>query len=239
MMNAPCKLLNWDSEFFGARIAQVEGGRLNDATINRVLQWSRDQQIACLYLLCASDDDESVRVAEQNQFHLVDIRVELSWRVQKIDNDSAGAARLFQQSDLPELQRIAADSYELSRFYFDRRFDRTQCSALYREWITKSCDGYANAVFVSRNRDSVGGFITCHLDSPERGRIGLVGVSEDARGAGTGRALVETAQRYFFDKGASDVFVVTQGRNIAAQRLYQANGFRTHSVRLWYHRWFG
>lgn len=95
---------------FGARIAQVEGGRLNDATINRVLQWSRDQRIACLYLLCASDDDESVRVAEQNKFHLVDLRVELSWRVQKIDNDSAGAARLFQQSDLPELQRIAADS---------------------------------------------------------------------------------------------------------------------------------
>jgi ribosomal protein S18 acetylase RimI-like enzyme len=230
-------MLNWDAEFFGVRIAQVEGDRLTDATADQVLQWSRDQQIACLYFLCASDDDESVRIAERNQFHMVDIRMELSWRVKKVGNGSVNNTRPFQRPDLPTLQEIAASSYELSRFYFDRRFDRAQSSALYREWITKSCDGYADAVFVAPHWDSVGGFITCHLDSPERGRIGLVGVSEDARGAGVGRALIETAQSYFFDKGASEVFVVTQGRNIAAQRLYQAAGFRTHSMRLWYHIW--
>jgi len=32
--------------------------------------------------------------------------------------------------------------------------------------------------------------------------------------------------------------VVTQGRNLAAQRLYQRNGFVTASLQLWYHRWF-
>ena len=230
--------MDWDSEFFGARIARIEGGHLSDATIDRVLQWRSDHQAACLYFLCASDDDESVRVAERNQFHLVDIRMELSWRVRKVEDDSAGDARLCQRSDLPQLQQIASGSYELSRFYFDRRFTRTQASAFYREWITKSCDGSADAVFVLPLQDLIAGFITCHRESPEQGRIGLVGVSENARGAGAGRALIKTAQRYFFDQGAKEVFVVTQGRNIAAQRLYQANGFRTHSMRLWYHRWF-
>lgn len=238
MTAAPCKMLNWDSEFFGVRIAQVEGDRLTSAIIDQVLQWSRDQQIACLYFLCASDDDESVRVAEWNQFHLIDIRVELSWRVRKVENNPVGNTRSFQRSDLLKLQEIASSSYELSRFYFDHRFDLAQSSALYREWITKSCEGHADAVFVASHRGSTGGFITCHLDSTGRGRIGLVGVSEDTRGAGVGRALIETAQRYFFDKGVSEVFVVTQGRNIAAQRLYQGTGFRTYSMRLWYHRWF-
>jgi ribosomal protein S18 acetylase RimI-like enzyme len=31
--------------------------------------------------------------------------------------------------------------------------------------------------------------------------------------------------------------VVTQGRNIASQRLYQKHGFVTQSIQLWYHRW--
>jgi ribosomal protein S18 acetylase RimI-like enzyme len=33
------------------------------------------------------------------------------------------------------------------------------------------------------------------------------------------------------------VSVVTQGRNVAAQRLYQRAGFVTASTQLWYHRW--
>jgi len=238
MINAPCKMLDWDSEFFGARIARVEGDRLAGDAIDRVLQWRSDHQADCLYFLCASDDDESVRVAERNQFHLVDVRMELSWNVRKVEDDSAGDARFFRRSDLSQLQRIASGAYEMSRFYFDRRFARDQTSALYREWITRSCDGSADAVFVLPRRDLIAGFITCRRESPERGRIGLLGVGENLRGAGAGRALVKTAQSYFFGQGAKEVFVVTQGRNIAAQRLYQANGFRTHSMRLWYHRWF-
>jgi hypothetical protein len=34
------------------------------------------------------------------------------------------------------------------------------------------------------------------------------------------------------------VLVVTQGRNYAAQRLYQRNQFRTCEVQLWYHKWY-
>ena len=32
--------------------------------------------------------------------------------------------------------------------------------------------------------------------------------------------------------------VVTQGGNVAAQRVYQHAGFRTARTELWYHRWF-
>jgi ribosomal protein S18 acetylase RimI-like enzyme len=236
---APCKILDWDSEFFGVRIGQIEGNLLTDTTIDSVLQWSHDQQVDCLYFLCAPDDDTSVRVAEQHQFHLVDIRIELSWPVRKIENRSEVDARLFRPDDLATLQQIAAETYQLSRFYFDQGFPKDLASGLYREWITKSCNGYAEAVFVADYQGSVGGFITCHLDDvSRRGRIGLLGVAETARGSGIGCVLIEAAQRYFSDREMRDVFVVTQARNIAAQRLYQSCGFRTQSVGLWYHRWF-
>jgi hypothetical protein len=31
---------------------------------------------------------------------------------------------------------------------------------------------------------------------------------------------------------------VTQGKNIAAQRLYQKNGFLIRDLQLWYHKWY-
>jgi len=233
-----CKMLDWDTEFFGVRIAKIEGAHLTDKTIAKSLQWSRDHRVTCLYFLCASDDDQSISIAEQNGFHLVDVRMELSWRAQAVIYDSKIEVRRFQLSDLPQLQQIASGAYRSTRFYYDPHFPRTKSSELYREWITKSCESRADAVFVAPHQDAVGGFITCHLESPQQGRIGLVGVNEAARGAGIGQALIKAAQRYFSDQGVDEAFVVTQGRNIAAQRLYQANGFRSHSTHLWYHKWF-
>jgi dTDP-4-amino-4,6-dideoxy-D-galactose acyltransferase len=233
-----CKFLEWDSEFFGARIARIDSNHLTVESLDRIFQWRRENNIDCLYFLCASDDDKSIIVAENAGFHLVDVRLELSCRASNQPNSQKIPVRLFLESDLPELQQIAADAYIDSRFYYDRNFAREKVSALYREWITKSCRGHADAVLIAQHQESVGGFITCHVEPPYFGQIGLVGVSSNARGHHIGGALVKSALKYFNERGVTEVIVVTQGRNIAAQRLYQANNFRTYSVNLWYHKWF-
>jgi ribosomal protein S18 acetylase RimI-like enzyme len=43
---------------------------------------------------------------------------------------------------------------------------------------------------------------------------------------------------WFAQQQVDTVTVVTQGRNIAAQALYQRRGFITQSQQLWYHKWF-
>jgi dTDP-4-amino-4,6-dideoxy-D-galactose acyltransferase len=50
--------------------------------------------------------------------------------------------------------------------------------------------------------------------------------------------LVDQALAWFAQQKVTRVQVVTQGRNILAQRMYQRSGFVTHTVKLWYHRWF-
>jgi len=74
--------------------------------------------------------------------------------------------------------------------------------------------------------------------TPGLGRIGLVGAGAEARGRGVARALVLAALSWFRSRGSERVQVTTQGRNIAAQRLYQRCGFLTHSVSLYYHKWY-
>jgi dTDP-4-amino-4,6-dideoxy-D-galactose acyltransferase len=236
-LNPPCKLLEWDSDFFGARIARVENHHLSVESIDHILQWCGENRMDCLYFLCAPDDDESVTIAENAGFHLVDIRIELSCSIPDRPVELA-SVRHFSEADLPELKKIAANAFTDSRFCYDRNFAVDKVSALYQEWVDKSCRDGTVAVFIAEYQNGIGGFITCHTESSNMGRIGLVGVSSNARGTGLGDTLAKAALNYFCERKVTEARIVTQGRNLAAQRLYQANGFRICSINLWYHKWF-
>lgn len=140
--------------------------------------------------------------------------------------------------DIEALAPVAEASYTDSRFFTDPRFPRDKCRELYRIWLERSFDDYADNVRVAVDGDRPVGFVTCRLATPEIGEIGLVGVDSAYRGRGIGGLMTNDAVRWFAGQGVKTVRVPTQGRNLGAQRLYQACGFRTASIELWYHRWF-
>jgi dTDP-4-amino-4,6-dideoxy-D-galactose acyltransferase len=136
------------------------------------------------------------------------------------------------------LSDIAAASHFHTRFYADGRFPRERCDALYRAWIERSCRGSADGVLVADQGGEPAGYVACHLHPNETGSIGLMAVAEGHRGLKLGTQLVQAALQFFREHGSSRALVVTQGRNVDAQRLYQRCGFVTESMLLYYHRWF-
>lgn len=181
-------------------------------------------------------------LAEQHGFGLVDVRVTLACALtehhratRESGQDNIRPAR---DADIAALRAIARVSHRDSRFYFDSHFLEPDCNALYETWIENSCHGYADAVLVAEFGGRPAGYISCHLTDTGVGQIGLLGVDERAQGHGVGGALVLAALTWFGEHHAGDVTVVTQGRNVRAQRLYQRCGFLTSSIQLWYHRWF-
>ncbi len=240
-----CRQLEWDSQFFEQRIARIECERLTSTQLAQVLKWCEEQRIDCLYFLCTPEDNDSVLLAERAGFHFVDIRIELNWNVEPQSLSLDTTIREFHESDLAALRKIASQVYGNTRFSYDNRFSADRVSKLYQEWLIQSCQNPLHKVFVATceigehgDEDGIAGFITCQFDDPEIGRIGLLGLDDNAQGKGLGRLLVQTAQQFFNSAGAHEVRVVTQGRNIPAQRLYQRRGFRTQKVGLWYHKWF-
>ena len=240
MEKAPCRLLEWDSSFFGHRIAVVESKYLTSLQVKDALDWCRNNRIRCLYFLSAPDDDRSVYEAESNGFHLVDLRVELLWRKPPSDIKASFNAevRPLGKGDRETLLEIAQSAHPSTRFYFDKHFTTKQASSLYRTWLAKACDDEAQQVFVSDKDGEVVGYVTCHLESDRQGSIGLIGVSSKARGSGVGSSLVMGALQHFTSHEITEVRVVTQGRNLVAQKLYQNCGFRTNQIYMWYHKWF-
>ncbi len=241
-MALPCRLLEWDSQFFGVRIARLEQSRLADAQWPAIAEWCKQNHVDCLYFLADAGDPVSARAAERAGFNLTDIRITFAHEAASQRGDALPVPggvtfRAFKEDDLAALQSIARASYRDTRFYADGHFSEARCDALYETWIEKSCHGRDDLVIVAEVDTRPAGFITCSVRDGA-GMIGLVGVSVEARGRGLGQLLVQASQQWFHSRGAGQALVVTQGRNIAAQRLYQRCGFLTHSVQIWYHRWF-
>jgi dTDP-4-amino-4,6-dideoxy-D-galactose acyltransferase len=235
------RLLPWDSDFFGVRIASINGNRLNREEEIAIQEWCRDNRIDCLYFLADPSDTATIRVAEESGFHLVDIRVTLDRKISAMPSawqPEAPSIRLAVAADIQALRPIAAVNHRDSRFYHDGGFSPEWCDELYAIWIEKSCTGFADAVLVPAPEGTAAGYLSCHLRDTGIGQIGLVGVNDACQGKGLGQQLLDESLRWFAAAGVDRVEVVTQGRNIAAQRLYQRRGFMTKSVQLWYHKWF-
>lgn len=236
-MAVRCEYLEWDSQFFGVRIARLTEARLTPGSAAAARQWCRANEIDCLYFLADANDLETVRLAQLHAFQLVDIRLTLERQL----GDGIGpatAVRPFQPTDGGALRAIARVSHGDSRFYYDPRFARERCDALYEAWIERSFGGWADAVLVAEWEGAPAGYISCHRTSGEVGSIGLFAVVREHQRRGLGRQLVAAALEYFRQNGMKQATVVTQGRNVASQRIYQRCGFITQAVQLWYHGWF-
>lgn len=236
--SSPCRFLDWDSEFFGRRIASVSSPGLDRAAMDRVLEWRRRERIDCLYLLSDAGDLVTLRLAEERGFRLVDVRVTLDRTIDAAPGAGWERIRSARPSDVPELRAIAATSHTASRFYADGRFERARCDELYATWIEKSCAGFADAVWVAEVDGRASGYLTCHRRENGRGEIGLVALVPSGQGQGLGRELVLRGLAWFREQGLARATVVTQGANVGAQRLYQSAGFRTSALQLWHHGWF-
>jgi dTDP-4-amino-4,6-dideoxy-D-galactose acyltransferase len=203
-------------------------------------QWCRAAGVDCLYALIPLQEIAGITGAIRRGAVPVDVRLEFALTADRLPAQPAPVASIRDAApaDLHALREMAAAGYEQTRFFADRRFARERAAALYVRWIERSVEGWAARVFVADHGGRAAGFVTCHADDGS-GRIGLIGVAPAARGQGIGASLVAAAARWCFDEqGLSVLTVVTQGRNVDAQRLYQRAGFVTTTAGLWCHRWF-
>jgi GNAT superfamily N-acetyltransferase len=238
---APCEYLEWDSTFFGMRIGRVRATRLTDPLAAEIVRWARQHAMDCLYLFAEAGDRATVVAAERHGFSLVDWRLTfaIDLPTRAVAGEAAAAAALVRpaaEGDLPALKGIARESHTDTRFYFDGRFPRERCDSMYEIWIERSCHGGADLVLVPEVDGAASGYVTCHLDGGS-GRIGLVGVHPRARGRGIAGLTLGAALDWFGVRRATRVSVVTQGRNLAAARLYERCGFTMTSAMVGYHWW--
>ncbi len=227
--------LEWDSSFFGFAIGKVRGD-IAASEVGLAVQEADARKLRCTYLLVAGGDDQLLARAQEHGFLVRDIRVELERPVAGHPASLAADMRLGRLDDLPELEAIARGQFRGTRFFTDSGFPPDRSAELYVEWLRKGLAGEPG--WTALVADNGCGFVVCQLDSSSSvGVIGLLGVASDVTGRGVGSALITGAGSLFTGGSLLTARVVTQGHNVAAQRLYQAHGYRTSKMHLWLHRW--
>lgn len=230
--------LEWDSAFFGLRIGSVSPAPQGRADLAAAIAAAREQSFDCVYVLCDVQDQGGIQALCSVGARLVDVRMTFDRGLATLAPVAAHPAiRAARAEDVPALRALASKSHDSSRFYADGRFPRERCDELFATWIEKSCGGWAEVVRVAEIEGRVCGYTTGHVREDGRGEIGLVAVDPAAQGHGLGTKLVASTLQALRDRGLLTATVVTQARNIGAQRLYQTLGFRTQRVQTWHHLW--
>jgi ribosomal protein S18 acetylase RimI-like enzyme len=216
----------WDSTFFGVRIFEAH---LRDGSVNQVVADAAEAGGECLYLFIGADDLATIEAAVRCGARLVDLRVELAGRLSVVaDADAVSTQRAtpaLREALLPQARELASES----RFARDNRIPAPLVREMYEIWLDRCID--TGVVTVPAGGGT--GFVGARRDD-DVARIELVYVDAASRGRGLGRALIREAVEAL---ATSDVTVVTQTGNIAAQRLYQSLGLRSRGALAVLHLW--
>ena len=234
------RFLPWDSEFFGRRIAKVLPSSLRNEEIQVLDAWSKRERIDCLYFLSADSGGPALWSVEKSGFHLVDLRVTLFAKLDKLvlPASESDSICLASSADIPDLRAIAALNHGDSRFYADPHFERAKCNELYAIWVEKSVKDTDHKVFIYKPEAKALGYVSSCLEDGGSAIIGLVGIAKDCQGRGIATQLTNHCIRVMQSEGCTQIQVVTQGRNIKAIQLYEKCGFRLKSIQTWFHKWY-
>lgn len=233
--------LSWDSAFFGFNIAFLMCMSLTENICMRIEKFIRRENIRLVEYLCNCHNASTVKTAEKNLYQFKDIRLTFHKYLTKKNGEvlpDGFSYRQANEGDVEALRGISDSLYKDSRYWFDGGFEQAKIIDFYGDWVAKSVRGLFDhecwAIF-SEYRPVA--FCTIRYNKEKTASIGLFGLASNYQGRGLGKQLLSHVFNTLLSRGVEEVSVVTQGRNYAAQNLYQSMNFRTKRTQLWYHKW--
>lgn len=233
-------ILDWDSSFFGYKVAKLNINTEDYKSIERCLKDVIQLGAKLVYCQAENGSKVAANLASKYNGHLVDIkttyRYTLNSEQKRYKNESFIKYKSDPLSD-DILLKLAVQCGIYSRFFVDPRIKVEKAKDLYQTWIRKSISKeLADDILIYNFEKRIIGLISVYLKG-DIGNIGLLGVDENFRGKGIGKNLVDWAISYFSSKNAKFIDVVTQGKNLSACKLYEKCGFKLEQQFDFYHFW--
>ncbi|MEO7990480.1 MAG: GNAT family N-acetyltransferase [Chryseolinea sp.] len=231
--------LDWDSKFFGKRIGRIDMESKDESDIRSITSSHTDIE---LFYIFDSIERQLSLSASIPGFKLVDIKVvyRLSLKdapIRSLDHSEVKLKEYSLSYTSVELENLAYQSGEFSRFKTDSSFPATDFFRLYKEWIDGSVSKrLADVIYIATSNKQIMGMVTVKFNQQEA-HIGLIAVQKHFRGMNVGTQLLEHVKKESQQRNILHIFVPTQKQNESACKFYERNGFLINNVMHIYHYW--
>lgn len=225
----------WDSNFFKKPIYDIDSnGKNNLDTLKENLNTN-----GLVTSKIKSQDLNKINELSSLGYSYCEGELDFIKQIQPIESTKLPDTNITPATplDLPELNEIISNLYEYSRFK-SPWFSQKERARFYTEWLKKAVHGtFDDICYLLKDKinQSILGFITLKVNA-NSGQIGLIGVSELARGKGVASQLLNHASNYFSSKGCHCFTVATQTSNLPAINLYIKNNFQVKSSSVWFYK---
>lgn len=234
------QILDFDSKILGFKVARILSARLAVDELVAIIAVMRAAAIRLVYWQTDSADQTTQDAAKKAGGFLASRQVTYLIDLATLNKSQLQTPMVSvytADAATPELEQLALQAGNYSRFRTDPRFPDAAFHAIYRSWIANSCNKtLASAVQVVKVAKQIVGLVTLG-EKNQRGDIGLLAVHAAYRGRHFGEALVKSAQAYFIEQGYRYSQVVTQEANLPACKLYAKCGYHPEKIDNYYHLW--
>lgn len=229
--------LEWDSQFFGKRIARLDITDTIPAT-SVVEDYIHKHNIEVVQTCIPTSQETSIYWLEKNLFHFVDLRITLTLDLAPLTPAPVPHIRKATPQDTPALTAITHGAFtQDSRFNWHSLFPKEKIDAFYTAWVTNSIKGtHDDACFMYMDGNNPLGLVTIRHLSPTHLRMGIMGIAPAAQGKGIGSQLSRFVHHYAKEKGHRYIEAITEGRNLITQNFHAKNGMKTTAIESWYYR---
>lgn len=222
-MNYSWKLDNFDTKVFGFSVAKITHIGAKEYIEELITDLAKNKIRYATYRV-SSNNISIIQELQRNNFILVDGLIRLATNPFELNIGlPAGQVREARKDDLPSLKKMTKGLYLLSRIYNDTLISRIKADEFFIKWVENSISGdAADSVLVWEEGGKIFGYVTLQ----KKGQISLIGVSQEARGRGIAKKLIEASLYKFKKRGVREVIIETQMSNIPALRVDQNCGFK-------------
>lgn len=229
--------LSWDSSFFNKKIGRIQLIDAEQQQLISLLAKAREENYQLVYVFSPEQLLISNELLSKMNGMLVDRKIVYRQSFEQCSTNHEEVEEYTSNELAAELLELAYASGVYSRFYLDSGFSTDDFKRLYQTWITKSLSKeLADRIFVIKKNGIIEAMITLKMQD-KTAEIGLLAVSENARGNKYGTKLIDTCKCTLANKGIHILDVPTQLHNNAACSFYENCGFEKLSVTNIYHFW--
>jgi ribosomal protein S18 acetylase RimI-like enzyme len=245
--------LPWMSEHFGFRMYAVThllARGENPLVHARLLRYVMEELPQVDFLDCrvAVDDVCSAHALEICGFRYVGAEIYLGQILKGADlpdpQPHVEIRPFVRDRDQDRVLAIAGGTHTHNRFVYDPFINEHTAKSLYQRLVVNCFKHKQFKVLVAESGGAVEGFIITKLNLPfsqevgfQCGSLDFIGVRQETRNRGLGKALNQWALYHLAQMGIVFVAVRTMASNYAALTLVSRTGFQMTSTSLHFHKW--